>query len=272
MSTTATDVSLGELLAVLVSRELEDGGHGFIGLGTGGRAFTLAVGVPSVAAELARRHRGIDFITQYGVTFEPDLARTPASFADPYLIAWPSAAQVRVEECLEYFRRGKMTVGFTSAAQIDPRGNLNTVCIGAQARPKVRLTGPIAQTDHCTYAHCTFVMLMQTPRIFVPRLDFRSALGHGDAPGDRKRLGVPGGGPRFVFTDLAVWDFAPDTRTMRLRSVHPWVGREALAASIGFAVEIPAELPRTAPPTREEITLIRQEIDPRGLFLEARIH
>lgn len=272
MSTTAADVSLGELLAVLVSRELEDGGHGFIGLGTGGRAFTLAVGVPSVAAELARRHRGIDFTTQYGVAFEPDLTRTPASFADPYLIAWPAAAQVRVEECLEYFRRGKMTVGFTSAAQIDPRGNLNTVCIGDHARPKVRLTGPIAQADHCTYARHTFVMVTQTPRIFVPRLDFRSALGHGDGPDDRSRLGVPGGGPRFVFTDLAVWDFAPDTKDMRLRSVHPWIGQEDLAASVGFPVPIPHDLPRTEPPTRAEIDLIRREIDPDGLFLNARIH
>ena len=75
--------SLAELLTAVVSRELEDGSQGFIGLGTGGRAFMMAVGVPSVAAELARRHRGIDFVTQYGCTFEPDLAQTPVSFADP---------------------------------------------------------------------------------------------------------------------------------------------------------------------------------------------
>lgn len=259
-----------ELLAVCVARELEEDGHGFIGLGTGGRAFTLAVGVPSVGSELARRLRGIDFITQYGVHFEPDLAATPESFADPYLLAWPSKAQVRVEECLEYFRRGKMTVGFTSAAQIDRRGNLNTVCIGPYAKPKVRLVGAIAQSDHATYAKYTFVMMPQEKRTFVETLDFRSALGHGDAAGDRKRLGVPGGGPRKVFTDLAVWGFDADG-DMRVESLHPGTTREAMRDSVGFEVRYADDVTVTPVPTAEELRLIREEIDPRGLFLEAKI-
>lgn len=267
---TGTEFTLAELLTVIVSRELEDGGHGFIGLGTGGRAFMMAVGVPSVAADLARRHRGIDFVTQYGCTFEPDLARTPNSFADPYLLAWPSRAQVRVEECLEYFRRGKMTLGFTSGAQIDRRGNLNTVCIGTHERPNVRLVGPIAQPDHATYARHTFVIMPQERRTFVEKLDFRTTLGHGDAAGDRVRLGVPGGGPRLVFTDLAVWDF-DETGALRLRSAHRGVDAARLRASVGFALDVPDALPETLLPGSEELRLIREEIDPRGLFLESRI-
>jgi len=260
-----------ELLTVLVARELHDGGHGFIGLGTGGRAFMMAVGVPSVAAELARRHRGIDFITQYGVTFEPDLAKTPGSFADPYLIAWPSNAQVRVEECLEYFRRGKMTISFTSGAQIDRRGNLNTVCIGAQSKPRVRLVGPIAQPDHCTYAIHTYVIMPQERRTFVEKLDFRSALGFGDAPGDRKRLGVPGGGPKKVFTDMAVWGFDPSEETMLVESIHPGFDRRAIVEATGFAVAFAESLVQTPTPTAEELRLIREEIDPDGRFLGAKI-
>jgi len=254
------DYSLAELLTVCVARELEDGGQGFIGLGTGGRAFIMAVGVPSVAAELARRYRGIDFITQYGCTFEPDLKKTPSNFADPYLLAWPSKAQVRVEECLEYFRRG----------QIDARGNLNTVCIGPHEKPKVRLVGPIAQSDHCTYAKYTYVLMTQDRRTFVPKLDFRSALGHGDAPGDRKRLGVAGGGPRKVFTDLAIWEF-DDDGFMRVESLHPAVTMEAVTASVGFPVRFAEQLVETPAPNPEELRLIRNEIDPDGLFLEARI-
>jgi len=261
--------SLAELLTVCVARDLEDGGQGFIGLGTGGRAFTMAVGIPSVAAELARRHRGIDFVTQYGVTFEPDLDKTPSNFADPYLLAWPSKAQVRVEECLEYFRRGKMTVGFTSGAQIDPRGNLNTVCIGNHDAPKVRLVGPIAQSDHCTYAKYTFVMMVQDRRSFVETLDFRSALGHGDAPGDRQRLGVPGGGPRKVFTDKAIWSF-DETGTMVVETLHPGVTRDEVQATCGFAVRFSDQLGQTPAPTDLELGLIRN-IDPDGLFLDAKI-
>ncbi|MCO5063567.1 MAG: hypothetical protein M9924_04030 [Rhizobiaceae bacterium] len=269
MSLSAQDRQLADMLAVCVARELPDGGQGFIGLGTGGRAFMLAVGVPSVASELARRMRGIDFVTQYGVTFEPDLARTPSNFADPYLIAWPSKAQVRVEECLEYFRRGKMSVGFTSGAQIDARGNLNTVCIGDHARPKVRLVGSIAQADHCSYAQCTFVMMVQTSRSFVEKLDFRSALGHGDAPGDRKRLGIPGGGPRKVFTDKAVWQFADDG-VMEPQSLHPGVTRADMEESVGFTIRWPEKVGTTPVPDARELELLRQ-IDPDSLFLDARI-
>lgn len=263
--------SLAELLTVCLSRELEDGGHGFIGLGTGGRAFMMAVGVPSVAAELARRHRGIDFVTQYGVTFEPDLKKTPRSFADPYLLAWPSKAQVRVEECLEFFRRGKMTVGFTSGAQIDPRGNLNTVCIGPWDKPKVRLVGPIAQPDHATYAKYTFVIMPQEKRTFVEKLDYRSCLGFGDAIGDRKRFGVPGGGPRKVFTDLAIWGFDPASEIMRLESIHPGVEPSSIKDSVGFPNDLPTNVASTKPPTDEELRLIREEIDPDGLFLQSKI-
>jgi glutaconate CoA-transferase, subunit B len=271
MNTRAHSYTEAELLTVLVARDLDDGGHGFIGLGTGGRAFIMAVGVPSVAAELARRVRGIDFVTQYGVTFEPDLAKTPSNFADPYLIAWPSHAQVRVEECLEYFRRGKMTISFTSGAQIDRRGNLNTVCIGPQRRPKIRLVGPIAQPDHCTYAHHTYVIMPQERRTFVEKLDFRSALGFGDAPGDRKRLGVPGGGPKKVFSDMAVWRFDPIEETMTVESIHPGFDKQTIIAATGFRVDFADDLRLTEVPTNEELRLIREEIDPEGLFLNARI-
>lgn len=56
---------------------------------------------------------------------------------------------------LDMFRRGMMDWGFVSGAQIDPYGNLNSVCIGDQKRPRVRLVGPIAQTDHCAHARHT---------------------------------------------------------------------------------------------------------------------
>lgn len=269
MSLSPEDAKLSDLLTVCVARELPDGGQGFIGLGTGGRAFMLAVGVPSVASELARRSRGIDFITQYGVLFEPDLTRTPSSFSDPNLMNWPAKAHVRVEECLEYFRRGKMSVGFTSGAQIDARGNLNTVCIGPHDKPRVRLVGPIAQSDHCTYAHCTFVMMIQSTRTFVKTLDFRSALGHGDAAGDRKRLGVPGGGPRKVFTDKAVWRFAEDG-VMEPETLHAGVTRAAMDESVGFAIRWPDQVGETPAPSETERTILRQ-IDPDRLFLDARI-
>lgn len=266
-----SDWKTPELLAAVISRKLEDGGHGFIGLGTGGRAFIMAVGVPSLAIELAKRSRQIDYTAQYGVTFEPDLAWTPPSFADPYLLTWPSMAQVPVEHCLDFFRRGKIDIGFTSGAQIDRRGNINTVSIGPQTRPKVRLVGPIAASDHATYAKHTMIVMPQERRTFVERLDFCSAIGYGNSPDDRSRLGLPGGGPVNVFTDLCVWSFDSETKEMYVESIHPEVTREQVIDSVSFPFDLPQDIPTTDPPSAEELQLIREEIDPEGLFLQARI-
>lgn len=261
--------TIEELLAVRVSAELEDGGLGFIGLGTGGRSFVFAVGIPSIAIALAHR-RGIDFIAQYGVALEPDIENAPGCFEDRNLLTWPAAANLPVETCLDGFKRGKMSVGFISGAQIDKYGNLNSVAIGDYRKPKVRLVGGIAQPDHAANAKRTIIILPHGRRTFVEKVDYRSGFGFGDGPGHRERLGLIGGGPSKVFTDLAVLDFEPRSCRMRVVSVHPGVTREQVVAETGFELIWPDEVPVTPEPTAEEVAAIR-EIDKDGKFLNGRI-
>lgn len=264
------DFTVEEVMAVALSREFGPFEHGFIGLGTGGRAFTLAVGVPTVAIHLAHA-QGKDFIAQYGVMFEPVISETPPSFADPYLLNWRSRALIPVDLCLDTFRRGKMTCSFISGAQIDPYGNLNSVVIGDHDRPKVRLTGPIAQADHAAYARRTYPILPHDKRVFVEKVDFISAVGYGDGPGYREKYGLKGGGPGKVITTRAVLGFDPDTKRMRLESVHPGVTVEEVVENTGFELIIPPNVPETTPPTEEDLRLIRTQIDPHGYFLQAKV-
>jgi glutaconate CoA-transferase subunit B len=261
--------TLEELLCTQVSAELEDGGLGFIGLGTGGRSFAFAVGVPSVAVALAHR-RGIDFIAQYGVALEPDIENAPRCFEDRNLLTWPASANLSVETCLDGFKRGKMSVGFISGAQIDKYGNLNSVAIGDYRKPKVRLVGGIAQPDHAANAKRTLILLPHARRTFVEKVDYRSAFGFGDGPGHREKLGLIGGGPAKVFTDLAVLDFHPESKLMRVVSLHPGVTKEQLVEETGFELIWPEQVPVTAEPTEAELTAIHQ-IDPDGAFLNGRI-
>ncbi len=265
-----TDYTTEELMACAVSRELQDGELGFIGLGTGGRAFIYAVGIPSVAIELAH-HRGVDFIAQYGVKLEPHIPQVPDCLTDANLLNWPCRAMILVEDCLDMFRRGMMDWGFVSGAQIDPYGNLNSVCIGDQKHPKVRLVGAIAQTDHCAHARHTMIIIPQERRVFVERVDFISGLGFGDGPGYRERYQHRGGGPGRVVTNLAVLDFHPGTKRMRVQSLHPGVTQEQVKTNTGFALEFPDPTPTTPPPTPEEVELIRTRIDPRGVWLQAKV-
>ena len=267
---TTADYTTEELMACAVSRELRDGELGFIGLGTGGRAFIYAVGVPSVAIALAQ-HRGIDFIAQYGVKVDAVIPEAPDCFTDANLLAWPCRAMILVEDCLDMFRRGMMDWGFVSGAQVDPYGNLNAVCIGDQRRPKVRLVGPIAQTDHCAHAKHTMIIVPHEPRVFVEKVDFISGLGFGDGPGYRERYQHHGGGPGKVITDLAVLDFHPETKRMRVQSLHPGVTRGQVEARTGFALEFPTPIPETLCPTPDEVAVIRTKIDPRGVWLQAKV-
>jgi glutaconate CoA-transferase subunit B len=99
-------------------------------------------------------------------------------------------------------------------------------------------------------------------RTFVERLDFRSGLGWGDGGDHRERLGLTGG-PLACVTNLAVLDFHPESRRMRIKSVHPGVTVEEVQAATGFELVVEDGVPETAPPTGEEVELIRA-LDPTG--------
>lgn len=259
--------TLEELLAVEVSRHIQDGEMGFVGVGTGGPAFIRAVGIPAVASRLAQLRHAPNYTIMFGPILDPalDADSIPETNFEPDLIRWPCRSQITVEEALCIFKRGKMGIGFVSGAQIDRYGNLNIVCIGDYNSPKVRLPGPLAQPDHSAHAKRVFALQKHDRRTFVEKVDFVSAAGN------REREGLPGGGPAWVFTDLAVMDFDPETKRMRLASIHPGVTVDQVIENTGFELEIPEHVPFTAAPSGEELELIRTKIDPGRKWLNARI-
>ena len=99
------------------------------------------------------------------------------------------------------------------------------------------------------------------------RLDWRSSFGYGDGGADaRKKLGLPGGGPRFCITPLCIFDFEDESKRMRLKSVHPGVTVEQVLASTGFQPIVPAQVPTTPAPTEEQVALLRNRIDVEGVL------
>lgn len=265
----AEDFSRAELMAVTIARELVDGDHCFIGLGTGGPAFVRAVGVPSVACELARLAHGKDVSSQYGVLFEPELAELPHSFSDDALLGWRSRARVPVDYCLDTFRTGRISTSFISGAQMDRWGNVNAVQIGKTDPPKVRLVGPIAQTDHAAHAGRVIIIMPHERRALVDEVDYVSAVGFPGGREGRAKLGLPGGGPCLVVTDLASFDFGDDGHA-QLRSIHPWATLQDVVEKTGFDIGT-EHLVATGTPTAEELRLIRSVIDPAGLLLNALV-
>lgn len=268
----AVGYTTDELIAVAVSTHLRDEEVCFIGIGTGGRAFILAVGIPLVACRLAQLSHAPNLVPMLGPLIDPDLTTLPSSLRDDYeLVHWRSKAQIPEQEALDVFKCGKMDVGFVSGAQIDQYGNLNIVCIGDYEKPKVRLVGPLAQTDHAAFAKRTLIPMEHTTRQFVEKVDFISGAGHLDGPGAREKAGLPGGGPDKVFTEYAVMGFDEETCRMCVESVHPGVSIDTVRENTGFELIIPDSIPETPIPTAEQVRLIREEIDPDGMLLLAKV-
>lgn len=259
--------TLAELLAAEVSRHVRDDEMNFVGIGTGGQAWIMAVGMPTVGVSLAQHKHAPNATLMIGPVLDPllDDLYVPDANWEYDLIYWPCRSQIPLEDALGIFRLGKVGISFASAAQVDRFGNLNIGRIGAKDNIKVRLPGCLAQTDHGAYAKRICVTVRHNKRTLVEDVDFISCAG------SRNRKGLPGGGPALVLTDKAVMDFEPATGRMRLKSIHPGISLKDIIENTGFELIIPDKVPNTEPPTGEDLELIREIIDPKGKFLEARI-
>jgi len=152
---------------------------------------------------------------------------------------------------------------FMGPAQIDQYGNVNISLIGDKAKPSVALIGARGLPDNCTCCReINWVVTNHTKRVFVPRVDFIS--GPGWVP-ERISGDIKYGHPLFVFSNLGVMDFDPETHRMRLASVHTGVTPQQVQENTGFELIMPDPVPETEPPTEEEVRLIREEIDPLGI-------
>ncbi len=263
-----TAFSADELLTVEVASAIRDDDLVFVGVGTNGRAFTLAVGIPLVAARLAQLTHAPGAAVYWGNLLEPDLSSFPTRLNQDRLTRWPAAASpADVGYKCDMLMRRAFNVSFDSGAQIDRYGNVNITAIGEYRRPRVRLIGSLAQPEHFAFVERPIVMMDLSRRAFVERVDFVTSVGHARDGAMREDLGLCSGGPHLVVTDLALFDFATPDRSMRLRSLHPGTALEQVLDVMSFGPTIPSEIPTTQVPSEEQLRLIREVIDPAGALI-----
>lgn len=262
--------NLEELMAVAISRDLKDGEIGFVGTGTGGRAFTLVVGVPLVAMGLAQLTHAPNLTAMIGQYVNPkidEVPETPSLASVCEMLRWKCEARIHPRDIFDLARRGGIDVGFGSAAQVDKYGNANIVVIGDYHRPKVRFMGCILQTEHFAIFNREILLMDHERRRFVEKVDFVSGVGYLTGGDSRRRTGLKRGGPSMIVTNLAILSFDEGTRRMTLTSVHPGVSLGEVERETGFELLVPDRVHETPPPTEEEIRLIRTKIDPRGVLI-----
>lgn len=249
---------LSEVMALAAAREISDGNVVFVG-----------IGLPNLAVNLAKRSHapGIQMVYEAGV-YGARPNRLPISIGDPALVTGALQILPMAETFLYFLQGGRIDIGFLGAAQVDRFGNLNTTVIGSDyLKPRVRLPGAGGAPEIAWLARRTVVILPQKRDKFPERLDFRTSFGYGSGGGNRERLNAPGGGPERVITDLGVYGFDETSRELRLEQLHPGVTLEQIEAEVGWPLKKAENLQTTALPTNEELRLLREELDPRGIYL-----
>ncbi len=103
----------------------------------------------------------------------------------------------------------------------------------------MRLPGSGGANDLASFCWRTLIVMKHDAKKFVEKLDFLTTPGYLTGPGAREAAGLPAGtGPHRVITDLCVLDFHPDTKRMRVKSLHPGKTLEQVRAATGFELEV----------------------------------
>jgi len=223
-----------ELMTINAARELRDG-----------QVCLVGVGPPNAAANLARRLHAPDCVLVYesgAIGAQP--VRLPLSIGDDDL-ADTSLELVGVVEMFNlWIGGGRIDVGFLGAAQIDSHANLNTTAIGPYDKPKVRLPGAGGAPEIAARAKSVIVLVRQSPRTFVEKLDFVTSLAQRE-------------GHTVVITDLGVLRPGTDGE-LELVALHPGVEVEQVKEATGWDLRVAAELERTEPVSDEELDALRE--------------
>lgn len=247
--------SRSEMMIVAAARQL-----------AGRRVCFVGVGLPNIAANLAARTVApdLELVYEAGV-FGARPSRLPLSIGDPTIVTGATASVGMFDLFAFYLQGGLIDVGFLGGAQIDRFGNLNTTVIGSYQRPEVRLPGSGGACEIAINAGEIFVIMRQSPRSFVERLDFQTSPGNRSAVRARHAAQRPGLGTTVVVTDLGVYRF-DRAGEMVVESIHPGHRAADLRAAMAWEPLGLEAAGVTAAPSSEELRLIREELDPGGMY------
>lgn len=247
MTVHARGFSSDEMMTVAAARRLVNGATCFVG-----------IGLPSAACNLARLTHAPDLVLIYeSGTIGTRPSVLPLSVGDGELADTAQTVIPLTEVFTHYLQRGRVDVGFLSAAQIDRYGNLNSTVIGEYDQPAVRLPGAGGAPEIASNVRELLIVMKQTKRSFVEKLDFRTTVGWLDGDTSRRRAGIAGNGPRAVITDLGELTPAEGSHELELSGIFHGVTVDDVRAACGWPLRIADTVTNIAPPSEHELATLR---------------
>jgi acyl CoA:acetate/3-ketoacid CoA transferase beta subunit len=206
--------------------------------------------MPLLGARLARMTSNPELLLSDGEAFL--LADTPPLGGSAPLEGWLPYRKV-----FDVVAAGTRHV-VMGANQIDRYGNQNISCLGDHDRPKRQMFGSRGAPGNTINHRTSYWVARHARRVFVKQVDFVSGVGYDRAVGPYHDV-------HRVVTNLAVLDFAGPVHAMRIASVHPGVTTEQVQDETGFPLVVDGDVPVTREPTDEELKLLREVLDPKGV-------
>jgi len=245
-----------ELMAVAGARELKDGE--IIGVG---------LGLPVISSFLAKRTHAPNatILFELGVIDPEPLTVAVHGLSDPRIWYRAKIHTSFADMLGSVLHKGLIDVGFLGALEVDMYGNLNTTLLGDPKGKFRRFTGSGGGNDLASNAKRTVITIRHEARKLNQAVTFITSPGYLRGSDEREKLGLRGG-PSRVITDKAIFGFDPQSKKMRLESIHPNTSLEDVLSNMSFEPIVPDEVPVTVPPTAEEVRLIREEIDPEKAY------
>lgn len=248
--------SSSELMIINAARLLQDGDIVLVG-----------VGQPNLACNLARHLHAPNLVMIYEAgVIGAKPARLPLSIGDPTLVSGAISVCSMFDLFSLYLQRGLVDVGFMGGAQIDRFGNINATVIGDYLHPKVRLPGSGGSKEIAAWAKRCILMTPHQKRRFPEKVDFCTSAGFLGGRAERIEAGLPGSGPQSVVTDLGI--LTPNKEgELVLSALHPGATVESAKTNTGWDLKVAPNLGVTEPPTPEELDILRNQLDPQGIYL-----
>lgn len=255
---TNVDCTAAELMIIHAARLLRDGDAVFVG-----------VGQPNLACNLAKRTHAPNLVMIYEagvIGAEP--ARLPLSIGDPTLVSGALSVVSMYDIFTLYLQRGNVDVGFMGGAQIDKFGNINATVIGSDyAHPKVRLPGSGGSQEIAAWANRCYIMTPHQKRRFPEKVDFMTSAGFLGGRAERAATGVRGGGMLAVVTDLGMLEPQEDGELV-LTALHEGKTAAEAKQNTGWDLRTAPSLRTTEPVTEKELKILREQLDPKGIYLK----
>ncbi len=261
--TASTDYTAQEIIVVAGAKILEDNKVVFVG-----------TGLPMVASLLAKMTHapGLIPVFEAGAVGPPLGVGLPLSVGDSKTFTGASFLN-GLNTAFEMTQRGFADIGFIGGAEVDMYGNLNSTMIGdfpgSYQQPTVRLPGSGGASDMAASCERTILIVPHDKRKFSKKLQYVTSPGYLDGSHNaRYNAGLQGEGPYRVITTKAILDFDEETHRMRILQTFPGETIESIQAATGFELLVAPNVSAFAPPTVEDIQMIRENIDPTQAFVK----